>query len=214
MSNLIFTVGHSTHPIDHFLSLLTNNGVTAVADVRSSPFSRYNPHFNRDELKKALASSGVSYVFLGAELGARSDDPDCYVNGKVQYHRLAESRSFQFGVARVLQGSKDHRIALMCAEKEPLDCHRTILVARELVERGADVRHILADGSVEAHAQSMVRLLDKFGLLEGQLFRTPEETEELAYAKQAEKIAYDKTAGASVRGSDAEGESDEEIDEP
>ena len=206
MSNQVFTVGHSTHPIDYFLGLLVRNGITAIADVRSSPFSRYNPQFNRDELKKSLSTAGISYVFLGAELGARSDDPDCYVDGKVQYHRLAETRSFQLGIGRVIEGSKNHCIALMCAEKEPLDCHRTILVARELVDRGVDVRHVLADGSVEAHSQSLWRLLDRFRLLEGQLFSTKEETEELAYAKQADKIAFDKNAGAFRGGAGTEGE--------
>lgn len=213
MSNLIFTVGHSTHPIDYFLSLLAKHKITAIADVRSSPFSRYNPQFNRDELKKSLASVGVSYVFLGAELGARSDEADCYVDGKVQYHRIAETRSFQSGIARVIEGSKNHTIALMCAEKEPLDCHRTILVARELVDRGVDVRHVLTDGSVETHAQSLWRLLDRFRLLEGQLFNTKEETENIAYSKQADKIAYDKNAGASKGSAETEDESDEMKDE-
>ena len=114
---------------------------------------------------------------------------------------------------RVMEGASKHAIALMCAEKEPLDCHRTILVSRELVERGLDVCHILADGTIEAHSHSLRRLLDKFHLLEGQLFQTPAETDALAYAMQAEKIAYDKNAGASKGGSDTDSETDEARDE-
>ena len=128
----VFTVGHSTHALDDFLALLLRHGITAIADVRSSPYSRMNPQFNRETLHAALKGAGIAYVFLGAELGARSRDPDCYEDGKVQYDRLARTAAFQRGLARVQQGAAQYRLALMCAEKEPLDCHRTILVARHL----------------------------------------------------------------------------------
>lgn len=206
MSDPIFTIGHSTHPIDHFISLLRRNGITAIADVRSSPFSRFNPQFNRSDLKKSLSGAGIGYVFLGAELGARSDDPSCYVNGKVRYQRIAETPAFESGIGRVIAGSKTHRIAMMCAEKEPLDCHRTILVSRELVSKGMEVRHILADGAVEAHADSLHRLLDAFNLREGQLFRTIEETEDLAYGMQEKKIAFDKSSASHTLIDDGRGE--------
>jgi uncharacterized protein (DUF488 family) len=146
----VFTIGHSTHPIETFLELLRAHAVTAVADVRSAPFSRFNPQFNEDALAHSLKTADIAYVFLGRELGARSDDPACYEQGRVHYGRLAKTALFQAGLGRVLHGSEKQRIALLCAEKEPLDCHRTILVARALTERGVAVEHILADGRLES----------------------------------------------------------------
>jgi uncharacterized protein (DUF488 family) len=155
---VVYTIGHSTHRPDLFLSLLRQHGITAVADVRSTPFSRFNPQFNRQTLQASLATNGIAYVFLGKELGARSDDDACYVNGKVQYDRLASTVLFQQGLDRVQEGITRYRLALMCAEKEPLDCHRTILVARHVAGRGLEVQHIHADGRLESHDEVMMRL--------------------------------------------------------
>lgn len=192
--NIVYTIGHSTHPEQAFLELLTRNGITAVADVRSSPYSRFNPQFNRESILKTLRDAGIAYVFLGAELGARSDDSACYVNGKVQYDRLAGTEAFQRGLDRVVEGSKSYCVALMCAEKDPLDCHRTILVARHLIERGLEVKHVLADGSVEAHDDTMKRLLQMLSLPEQDMFRSRDETISEAYAIRGQSIAYDRNA--------------------
>ena len=187
---IIFTVGHSTHEFEDFVSLLELHGVDAVADVRSVPYSRWQPQFNREDLTEALKSQGITYVFLGKELGARSDDPKCYENGQVQYRALAETPLFQSGIKRVREGSRHKRIALMCAEKDPLDCHRTILVARELVTSGADIAHILEDGSLEPHDETMKRLSEQLRLPAQDLFLTPDELEDRAYAAQEQRIAY------------------------
>lgn len=194
----IFTVGHSTHSFEKFLALLQTQGVTAVADVRSSPYSRFNPQFNREELRGALKGHGIQYVFLGKELGARSDDQCCYLDGKVQYKLLAKTPLFQSGITRVIEGAETHKIALMCAEKDPLDCHRTILVARELVSRGANVTHILHDGSIESHGDAISRLVAKMGLGEADMFRSEELTVDEAYKKQGERIAYDRKTSEGV----------------
>jgi uncharacterized protein (DUF488 family) len=155
---LLYTVGHSNHPIDKFLDLLTGTGISAVADVRSQPFSRRFPQFNKERLAASLSERGIAYVFLGKELGARSDDESCYEDGRVQYPRLAATPLFKQGIDRVLTGAEKFRVALMCAEKEPLDCHRTLLVSRALERRGASIAHILADGGVETHGEAMMRL--------------------------------------------------------
>ncbi len=118
--SIIFTIGHSTHSAEVFLALLRQHGVEAVADVRSSPFSRFNPQFNREPLEQFLKANGIWYVFLGKELGARSEDRSCYLDGRVQYGRLAQTALFQSGLDRVQQGAARYRVALMCAEKEPL----------------------------------------------------------------------------------------------
>ena len=186
----IFTVGHSTHEFEDFVSLLEQHGVDAIADVRSVPYSRWQPQYNREDLTEALKARGIAYVFLGKELGARSDDPQCYENGRVQYRSLAETPLFQSGIERVRDGSRHRRIALMCAEKDPLDCHRTILVARELVASGADVTHILEDGSLEPHDETIKRLSEQLRLPVHDLFLTADELENRAYAEQERRIAY------------------------
>ena len=193
MTLTVYTIGHSNHPVEHFLHLLGQHGIEAVADVRSSPYSRFNPQYNRENLQGSLQAAGIRYVFLGRELGARSEDPSCYRDNQVQYDRLARTGLFRSGIRRVLEGADQYRIALMCAEKEPLQCHRTILVTRELEKQGMAIRHILADGSLEPHADAMERLIRELGLGSDDLFTTDEERWDLAYAKQAQRIAWQRS---------------------
>jgi uncharacterized protein (DUF488 family) len=190
MADEVFTIGHSTHPIETFVGLLKAAAITAISDVRSRPYSRMNPQFNRENLNKVLSAAGVKYVFLGKELGARSEDPNCYRNGQVQYDILAKTELFSQGIERVLAGAKKYRIALMCAEKEPLDCHRTILVARKLVEQGVQVSHILADGSIETHEHAIERLIAILNVPREDMFRSREAAVDEAYARQSNHIAY------------------------
>lgn len=196
MTGMIYTIGHSNHPIGRFTALLAQHGITALADVRSTPFSRFNPQFNREALKAALAQAGIQYVFLGDELGARSRDPDCFDGDRVSYARLAASAAFRAGLQRLLKGASEHRIAVMCAEREPLDCHRTILVTRELEKAGVSVTHILPDGTLEDHRHTMERLVKLLKLDDGgagrspDLFRTEADLFEEAYELQGARIAY------------------------
>lgn len=192
MQNTVFTIGHSTHPQERFIALLRQHGVTALCDVRSKPYSRMNPQFNREDLENALLEQGIQYRFLGKELGARSDDPHCYEGGKVQYGRLAETDLFKLGLKRVVRGVKDgFRIAVMCAEKEPLECHRTILVARHLAAAGVPIAHILADGRIESHDAALSRLARMVNLPEHDMFHSREELLADAYRRQEERIAYE-----------------------
>jgi uncharacterized protein (DUF488 family) len=186
----VLTIGHSTHAPEVFLGLLRMHGVGAVADVRSSPFSRFNPQFSRDVLEQWLKDNGIRYVFLGRELGARSEDRSCYENGRVQYARLAQTPLFQSGLDRVIQGAVRYRIVLMCAEKEPLECHRTLLVAKALATRGVPVLHIHTDGHLEAQEAAMERLLDMTGVPKEDLFRSKEELLAQAINRQEQKVAY------------------------
>lgn len=159
----VFTIGHSNHAIETFLGLLRGAGIGAVADVRSMPYSRRHPQFRKEALQRSLAAAGIAYVFLGDALGARPSDPACYVDGRVVYDRIAATEAFRHGLERVEEGARRYRVALMCAEKEPLDCHRTLLVARHLMRRGTPIRHILADGTVEAGETTERRLIDRVG---------------------------------------------------
>ena len=190
MPHVVFTIGHSTHTLDHFTSLLSLHGITALCDVRSTPYSQINPQFNREELKSSLQTCGVRYVFLGKELGARSDDPSCYEDRKVRYDRLAQTIPFRKGLDRVQDGVKSYRVALMCAEKEPLDCHRTILVSRHVLDLGLDVQHILADGRLEKHAAALNRLVKILNLQQGDMFQPLQDIYEAAYRLQEDRIAF------------------------
>jgi uncharacterized protein (DUF488 family) len=155
---MIYTIGHSNHPVERFIGLLRQHDIGALADVRSIPFSRFNPQFNRERLATALRAAGIHYVFLGQELGARPKEREYYDGDRVSYAKLAQSEAFRRGLERVLAGMREHRIALMCAEREPTQCHRTLLISPELERAGVPVTHILPDGSVQTHACVMRRL--------------------------------------------------------
>lgn len=190
MSQVIYSIGHSNRTIERLIGLLQQHSITAVADVRSQPYSRFNPQFNREVLASSLKSAAMEYVFLGQELGARSDDPACYRNGRAQYSLIAKAAMFQRGIGRLLAGAERFRLAILCAEKEPLVCHRGILISRHLHENGIAVRHILEDASLEDHESAVERLLDMHGLRDEQLFHSRDERIALAYEKQAEDIQY------------------------
>ncbi|MDD9991456.1 MAG: DUF488 domain-containing protein [Rhodospirillales bacterium] len=185
----VLTVGHSNHPLETFVSLLRQHGVTTLVDVRSAPYSRFNPQFNRKSLDAAVQAHGIAYLFLGHALGGRPDDRSCYENGRVRYDRLARTPLYREGIDRVVETAGVERLALMCAEKEPLDCHRTLLVGRSLAERGVAVAHMLADGALETHDDTMDRLLGSVGLPGGDLLHSREELIAEALALKEERIA-------------------------
>jgi uncharacterized protein (DUF488 family) len=190
MNQAIYSIGHSNGTAERLLELLAQHGITAVADVRSQPYSRFNPQFNREEIASSLKKSNIEYIFLGRELGARSEDPSCYREGRAQYSLIAKTTLFESGIQRLLDIGERSRVAMMCAEKEPLECHRTILISRHLHERGIDVRHILEDGRIEDHASLLLRLLAAHGMQESELFRTHDELVAVAYELQAERIGF------------------------
>lgn len=190
----VFTIGHSNHSSERFLALLQGAGVTAVADVRSMPRSRRWPHFSRGRIEHWLAEAGIAYVFLGAELGGRPDDLALLRDGHPDYGLIAAAPSFQAGLDRVQDGSGRYRVALMCAEREPLDCHRFLLVSRHLHERGVPLRHILADGSVEPHDVTEARLVQQAKLGADRLFAALPPPRDLVVR------AYDIRSGKLGRG--------------
>ena len=198
-NKVVLTIGHSRHSQEAFLALLRRHAVTVLADVRSVPYSRFNPHFNRKALEGSLESIGIAYVFLGRALGGRPDDPSCYEDGRVRYDRLARTPLFREGLQRVLNDAGRERIALMCAEKEPLDCHRTILVGHRLVERGVAVAHILADGALEPHDETMDRLLDSAGLPREDLLQSREQLIAEALAYRERRVTHARKAAKPTR---------------
>ena len=189
--NPILTIGHSNHSWEAFTRLLNQHRVDALADVRSVPASRFNPQFNRSSLSASLRDSGIGYVYCGEELGGRPQDPACYENGRVRYDRMAETGTFRAGLALVKAEAANHRVTLMCAEKDPLDCHRALLVARALVADGVDVLHVLSDGTLEAHDQAMDRLLASYDLeTEGDMFTSRDEFVAQAVQRRTQRVGH------------------------
>ncbi len=185
----LFTIGHSAQTWEQFLALLVLHRVEAIGDVRSSPYSARFPQFNRDMLDRTLRAANIRYVFLGDELGARRAERECYVDGVARYDRIARTAAFRAGLERVQTGVARFRLALMCAEKDPLECHRTILVCRQF-RNDLDIRHILTDGSLETHADAETRLLAEEKVPGDDLFTPREELVAKAYDRRGCKIAY------------------------
>lgn len=196
--NEIYTVGHSNHTLEHFLQLLRRHGISAVADVRSSPYSQYTSHFNRELLHEVLKEEGVAYVFLGKELGARREEASCYEGGRVCFERVARTSLFRSGLTRLRSGAESYRIAVVCAEKDPISCHRMILVCRHLRQPELPILHILEDGELESNDDTERRLMRELGIAEKDLFATREELVEHAYDVQGGKIAYQQEGEAGT----------------
>jgi uncharacterized protein (DUF488 family) len=179
----IKTIGHSNHPIERFVDLLKAAGVETLVDVRSTPYSRRFPQFGREKLAGTLAGSGIDYLYAGAALGGKSG---------ASYDASAAQPAFRDALGDLIARANGHTLCLMCAEKEPLDCHRTVLVSRRLAERGVTVEHLLADGHTEPHASIEDKLLGKGG---PDLFSTDRATRLAeAYAARERKMK-----GASAR---------------
>jgi uncharacterized protein (DUF488 family) len=166
ISQTVWTVGHSNHDVGAFVGLVQRHQVAHLVDVRSRPFSRYAPHFNRDELQASVEACGIRYAFLGSALGGRPRREDQLdAEGHALYDRMAMEPTFSDAIDRILRGASEHRVALLCSCGQPHECHRRLLVGKVLCDRGAELRHILPDGDVmteravelrDDHAQDML----------------------------------------------------------
>lgn len=149
----IFTIGHSNQPTEAFLDLLRQHVIEVVVDVRSTPFSRFVPQFNKRELQATVREAGFQYVYLGRELGGRPDPDSGLIDdeGHAIYGLIAETDDFNQGIRRLREGIGRYRAAMMCSEEDPTDCHRRLLVSRVLIlEYGLAVRHIRGDGRIDS----------------------------------------------------------------
>src|ERR1700734_3037455 len=195
----LFSIGHSNIAAARFIALLREAGVGAVADVRSTPFSRRFPWFSGKNLATTLAQHGMPYLAYGDALGGRPRDAALYRDGVADYEAMARQPDFQIGLDRLLADAARARVCLMCAEREPLDCHRCLLVARALAERGLSIGHILHDGTIEPHAATEQRLVAWSGVVtESDLFVTGQsERLAAAYRRRARAVAYRAKQGSS-----------------
>jgi uncharacterized protein (DUF488 family) len=162
---VVYTIGHSTHQLNFFLELLKYVGIDCIVDVRSVPASTYNPQYNQDTFKIFLNNNNIMYLHFAKEFGARQVDCNLLDNeGKLDFVKFRKTRLFYQGVNRIRQGiNKGFRIALMCSESEPLDCHRFSMVSIGLENDGFDVRHILKDKSVKTNLELEKELLKEYG---------------------------------------------------
>jgi uncharacterized protein (DUF488 family) len=189
------TVGHSILEFGPFAKLLKDCGIELVADVRSLPQSARLPHFSQPAFEKLLSAEHISYLFLGEELGGRPDDVDAYrPNGVVDYQARRKSYAFQSGVERLLKQLERRSVAMMCAEEDPLECHRFLMICPELVKLGIRPLHIRKGGQIETQEAAENRLLAENGfaaVADNTLFpQARTEALEDAYRLQAERFAF------------------------
>jgi uncharacterized protein (DUF488 family) len=193
MTHTLFTIGYSGRTIDDLVALLEQHKITALCDVRSMPYSSRNPDFNREAFKNVLKSHHIEYVFLGEELGARpKKDSSCYVDGKAIYQKIADTTLFKNGLERIKIGmQKNFVLALMCAEKDPTTCHRSILICRNLRAQNIDIRHIIDHETTETQADLEKRLILQLKL-HPDMFKDADSNAliERAYDVQGDRIAY------------------------
>lgn len=171
MSNLLYTIGYSGFAIDDFIKALHQYGIDVIVDVRSSPYSAYYRDYDKENLMRQLKQSGVMYGNFACEFGARQEDKSLYLNGRLDFEEFAKTDRFQKGITRIRTGTmQGHICALLCAEKDPIYCHRAILVARAVYESGFDVQHIIPNnGSSITKTQRDIEeeLLDQLDKLTG-----------------------------------------------
>lgn len=198
MNNTLYTIGHSQHNIEYFIYMLQKYGINYVLDVRSTPHSQFAENYNLENIKIALKKAGVEYSFMGSYFGARSEDINLYSkDGYLDFEKTRKSVKFQNGVNNVLKGIQEgNRITLMCTEKDPIECHRAIMVARTFHEKKINVQHILPDGSLQSHDVLNNRLLELYFPNRYQISLFPSENKsdeeylEEAYRNQNKKIGY------------------------
>ena len=155
----IFTIGYGNRSFDDFLALLNENRITFLVDVRTSPYSQYKPEFSKDALAARLYDCDIQYVFLGNELGGKPAGTDCYVDGKVDYDLLRQKGFYKRGIDRIVEAhGEDHRLALMCSEGKPEECHRSKLIGVTLAELGIPLSHLDENGEYKTQDEVIARL--------------------------------------------------------
>lgn len=191
---MIFTIGYATKPFSTFIDQLNQHAIDVVADVRSVPFSKVFVDYHQSALEKTLPQHNIKYVHLGNELGPRSKDPAHYdSSGQVQFSALMQSNLFLQGIERLDKGlSKGFNIALLCAEKDPAGCHRSLLVSYYLCRaKQLEIQHIDHNGNLESQAELEQRLIAQQDL-SADLLTSPSELADLAYKQQLKQTSYRK----------------------
>lgn len=166
----LYTIGHGNRKPEDFLTLLKNFEIEYLIDVRSQPYSKFNPQFNQNDLKFFLERNNIKYVFMGDTIGGRPKDTTCYDNeGKVDYEALKTKEFFLQGIDRLkIAYNKNINVVIMCSESKPCECHRTKLIGRALNTENIILKHIDENGKLKDQA-TVINELNK-GLSEIDLF--------------------------------------------
>jgi uncharacterized protein (DUF488 family) len=180
---ILYTIGHSNHPLERFLELLRGHGVNLLVDVRAVPYSRRFPQFRKDALRAALSEAGIDYRWMGDRLGGIKRRGEF-----TSFDEVAASAGFRDGLDKLERLTRQATPAIMCAEREPMDCHRTILIGRHLRHRDIEIRHILADGGIETNDVFERRLVETTKVADAPLFETPDSTMDAAYSARAARM--------------------------
>lgn len=194
--NDLFTIGHSIHPLNDFLELLKKHAIDYVIDVRSIPYSEHTSDYNKDKIKSYLNNHDVNYAHMGKYFGARQEDPSLYSFDKkrnkfyLDFKKVQESSNFNIGFENILKGAMQFKIAFMCTEKNPIDCHRAIMVGDAFFKKGYAVKHILEDGNIKEHTELNKDLLNKYfpDRFQGDFFQQPDEKQLIEYAYRQRNI--------------------------
>ena len=189
--NKIYTIGSSIQTLDEFISLLKKYDINAVADVRSVPYSQHTPQYNKEILNKTLKEKSIYYLDFSKEFGARRNEEDAYTNNRVDFKKVIKLPEFIHGIERIDAGiSKGYKIALLCTEKNPLDCHRFSLVSKAINEKlSVNIDHILFNGEIINQYDLEKKMLNDFGF-ENDFFDDYKALLEKAYEKVIDKVAY------------------------
>lgn len=189
----IFSIGHSNLSYENFVNILLHIGATAIVDVRSAPYSRRVPQFNRETLQRELQADSISYLFLGAELGGRPSESRYFCDGVADYDKMATAPSFKIGIERVLAEKGSYRLALMCSEHSPYDCHRCLLVGRALKEESVSIGHVLPNGNIHSQETIEAELLRMSSLGSHDMFKPSEDNLAKAYRARSLRVAYSES---------------------
>ena len=188
MVNTIFTIGYSGFTVNEFINTLKNNGVSVVIDVRSLPYSQYYASYNRENISKLLENNKIYYRNYISEFGARQENRNYYPHGYLDFEMFSKSEQFLSGVRKLEKSmQQNYTIALMCSEKDPMMCHRTIMVARTFHLSGYKVVHLLPNGKIMSQTDVEERLLDKYFPDRGQICMFSENLSMQEYVTEAYK---------------------------
>lgn len=190
-----YTIGHSNHPIENFIQTLKNFQIQCIIDVRTIPISNYMPHFNRENLETWLEREGIEYKYLGNMIGGRYTDPDLLDNqGSVDYEKVEKRSIFQAGIDQVCQIIIDGKpTALMCSEKDPLDCHRFVLISKALAKKGVSIDHIVFEGTKDPQGKPVGTLVSNNDLEKKlrEIYKSHNDIDnEMLYRRRNKEVAF------------------------
>ena len=200
MLTKIWTIGHSNLTETNFINLLRIHQIEVVADIRSTPFSRFAPQFNQADIRASLQNAEIQYIYLGDTLGGRSSDDLDYIDNQVQYSSLRNKHGYLKNIEKVINIARSKKLALMCTEKNPLDCHRSILVSRDITKLSElEIIHILDENEKVSQSELINGILRSDQKIQFSLFEENSKTIEEILEKYEKKIAFKRSSHNTLK---------------